>query len=112
MKDEYYFKEGCFIQEWMNTPSHADMSIARARVDLGQQTKLHALNNTVERYAILSGSGEVTVGQKSWAVSEGDVVVIEAEQPQKINNTGDADLIFLAICTPRFRPSNYVSLVD
>jgi len=35
------------------------------------------------------------------------VVVIDADQPQKIENVLEADLIFLAICTPRFELHNY-----
>jgi mannose-6-phosphate isomerase-like protein (cupin superfamily) len=26
---------------------------------------------------------------------------------QRVTNTGEEDLVFLAICTPRFRPENY-----
>ena len=94
----------------MNTQDHDDMSIARARVEVGTETKVHALKNTFERYAILNGTGTVTVAEKSWQVSVGDIVNIEPEQAQKISNTGAEDLIFLAICTPRFQPSNYVDL--
>ncbi len=59
---------------------------------------------------MLDGNAMVTVGEKSWAVSEGDVVVIPGNVPQKIQNIGTADLIFLAICTPRFKEQNYQDL--
>lgn len=110
MEKEYYFKEGCFIQEWMNTENHGALSIARARVEVGQETKLHLLKNTVERYAIIGGVGQVTVATQSWQVGVGDVVVIESEQAQKIMNIGTEDLIFLAICSPRFQACNYVEI--
>ncbi|MCX8069515.1 MAG: hypothetical protein N2738_03325 [Thermodesulfovibrionales bacterium] len=35
-------------------------------------------------------------------VSYGDVIHIPAECYQSIENIGDCDLVFLAICTPRF----------
>ncbi|MFL2546617.1 MAG: cupin domain-containing protein [Candidatus Rariloculaceae bacterium] len=41
------------------------------------------------------------------AVRAGDVVLIPAGLPQCITNTGRDDLVFLALCTPRFRPENY-----
>lgn len=107
---EYYFKEGCYIEEWHNSSQDTECSVARVRVEPFQTTRLHSLIKTAERYIILSGVGEVTVGEKSWLVSETDVVTIDADTPQKIVNTGPNDLIFLAVCTPRFQEHNYVDL--
>jgi len=107
MTTEYFFKEGCFIQEWHNSSEDEQASIARVRVEVGKTTRLHTLTATQERYVILSGSGKVTVGDQSWLVTESDVVLIPADVPQKIQNLGETDLIFLAICTPRFNEENY-----
>ncbi len=107
---EYYFKEGCFIEEWLNTPDHQDLSIARVRVEANSETRLHSLSNTTERYVILTGQAEVTVGENSWQVSEGDVVIIEPDQAQKIRNETASDLIFFAICSPRFQTDCYQDL--
>jgi mannose-6-phosphate isomerase-like protein (cupin superfamily) len=43
-------------------------------------------------------------------VEPGDVVVIPPLCRQRIANVGKTDLVFLAICTPRFRPENYEDL--
>ena len=104
---EYYFKEGCFIEEWHNTDSDQGCSVARVRVEGNQTTKLHTLKDTTERYVMLCGTAEVTVASKSWQVNEGDVVVINPGEPQKITNLNSSDLVFLAICTPRFEVENY-----
>jgi oxalate decarboxylase/phosphoglucose isomerase-like protein (cupin superfamily) len=40
-------------------------------------------------------------------VNAGDVVLIPPLCRQRITNTGKADLLFLAICTPRFRQDAY-----
>lgn len=109
---EYYFKEGCFIEEWHNSDADPSCSVARVRVEAKQLTKLHSLSETTERYVILAGSATVTVGEKNWQVGEGDVVVIDPDQPQKIRNDLPSDLIFLAICTPRFSVSNYQELPE
>ncbi len=111
-KDEYYFHEGCFILELLNDPNDPEASIARARVEPGRETDLHALKGTTERYLILNGNGTVTVNNEAQAVSQGHTVVIPAGVSQKIENTGSEDLIFLAICTPRFVPECYVDLTS
>ena len=108
--EEYYFKEGCFIEEWHNLEQDSQCSVARVRLEAGKSTKLHALKNTTERYVMLGGSAMVTVGEEQWQVVEGDVVVIQANQAQKIENLQNQDLVFLAICTPRFVVENYKEL--
>lgn len=110
---EYFFREGCFITELSNRADDAAVSIAQARVEAGQTTRWHRLHNTIERYVILRGSGIVEIGdQPTHAVGAGDVVLIPALSPQRIHNNGDSDLIFLAICTPRFLPENYEDLEE
>ncbi|HBR95883.1 MAG TPA: cupin domain-containing protein [Gammaproteobacteria bacterium] len=84
------------------------MSIARIRVEPGVTTRWHALHNTLERYLILQGHGRMETGQRgAYSVSPGDWVTIPADVRQRITNTGDDDLVFLAICSPRFRPACY-----
>jgi mannose-6-phosphate isomerase-like protein (cupin superfamily) len=110
---EYFFDEGCFINEWWNRPEDAALSIARARVAPGETTHWHCLHNSVERYVILSGEGVVEVGELApTIVKPGDVVVIPADVRQRIHNSGSEDLVFLALCTPRFQAENYVDLED
>lgn len=106
--NEHFFKEGCFIQELSNSLDDSYCSIARARVEPGVTTRLHRLSGIVERYVILEGRGRTEVGEAPPAdVGPGDVVLIPAGCEQRITNTGESDLIFLAICTPRFRPNAY-----
>jgi len=60
---------------------------------------------------IQSGEGIATIGdQPPFAVKANDVIVIPADMPQKIKCTSDEDLVFLALCTPRFTPECYVAL--
>jgi mannose-6-phosphate isomerase-like protein (cupin superfamily) len=111
MKGEFYTDEGCFIVELSNTAEHPDLSIARARVEPGVTTRWHRLHGTTERYVILEGRGRVEVGDEApREVGVGEVVVIPAMVRQRITNVGQGDLVFLAICTPRFRPENYEDL--
>ncbi len=105
---EYYFQEGCFIIELHNSLLDPQVSIARAKVLSGETTKWHKLENTWERYVIQSGVGIVEVGQEdATEVLPGDVVVIPPGERQRISNTGQEELVFLAICSPRFEAENY-----
>lgn len=107
---EYYFKEGCFILEYLNNEEDPDVSIARARVEAGATTKLHRLKETTERYLILEGEGRAQIDGQPIEVRAGSVIVIPPGTSQCITNTGSADLVFLAICSPRFVPGCYEEL--
>ncbi len=110
---EYYFREGCFITELSNGDHDPSASLARARVEPGRTTAWHALDQTVERYLILEGRGIVEVGDlPPQDVAPGDVVIIPPGVRQRITCTKNSDLIFLAICTPRFDPRNYIALEE
>jgi len=108
---EYFFAEGCFITELSNTPDDPVLSIARARVEPGKTTKWHCLRGVTERYVILEGIGRVEVGNLGpQVVNAGDTVIIPPGERQRISNIGENSLIFLAICSPRFEESVYVSI--
>lgn len=109
--DEYPTEERCHILELSNSPADGGLSIARARVEPGVTTALHRVVDTVERYVIQSGRGRVEIeGHEPDEVGPDDVVIIPAGATQRITNTGETDLVFLAICTPRFAPECYEHL--
>ncbi len=108
---DFYLDEGCYINELSNSPEDPDLSIARARVPVGVTTRWHRLEGVTERYCIVQGEGRVEIGDEEPAtVTTGDVVIIPPGCRQRICNTGDGDLIFLAICTPRFDTAIYRDL--
>ena len=108
LRTEFLTDEGCFITELSNIPEDAEASIARARVVPGMTTRWHRLKGTAERYVILSGAGRVEVGElPAQEVAPNDVVLIPAGCRQRITCTSGEALVFLAICTPRFRPEAY-----
>ena len=112
-KNEYYFKEGCHILELSNATDDPEVSIAQARVAPGVTTRRHRLDGITERYVILQGRGLVALdGQDVQRVNPGDVVIIPSRCSQQIENTGTTDLLFLAICTPRFVPEAYEEIFE
>lgn len=105
---EVYTPEGCYINELSNSDADPEASIARARVPSGVTTRWHRLAGTAERYVILSGAGRAEIGDlPARKVAPGDVVLIPPGCRQRISCLGDEDLMFLAVCTPRFRPEAY-----
>lgn len=108
---EFETAERCHITEVANDGGDELVSIARARVEPGITTAWHKLDGITERYIIVSGSGRVEIdGLASAEVFPGDIVRIPADQAQRITNSGQQDLVFLAVCAPPFRQDCYISL--
>lgn len=108
---EYFFAEGCFITELSNVADDPAVSIARARLEPGKTTRWHYLRGTAERYVVLQGLGSVEVGDlPPQRVATGDVVIIPPQVRQRISNVGADDLVFLAICSPRFTAAAYADI--
>ena len=113
LKEEFYTPEKCYVTELSNTPEDPDVSIARARVEPRVTTRWHRLKGTYERYFIISGRGLVEIGeQPPQEVTAGDIVLIPPMCRQRITNTGTEDLVFLAICSPRFLQDVYEDIDD
>lgn len=105
---EYFFAEGCHILELWNDAADPQLSIARARLPPATRTRWHRLQGIAERYLLLEGQGLVEVeGLPAQTVGPGSVVVIPPGAAQRIANTGAGDLVFLALCTPRFELAAY-----
>lgn len=108
--EEFYTEEKCHILEILNTADFNDYSLAQARVEVGVTTEWHWLKDTDELYYIISGRGVMEIGDNfKKEVKPGDAVFIPKMEKQRIENTGETDLTFLCICTPRWEAKNYLS---
>ena len=109
-KPEVWTSERCFISEWLNSADYPEVSIARCRVEPGVTTQNHSLS-VHEVYVIEAGNGLMMLGDEApFPVGPGSVVTIPKHSAQSIRNTGESDLTFLCICTPRFSQECYTSL--
>jgi mannose-6-phosphate isomerase-like protein (cupin superfamily) len=82
-------------------------------VEPGVTTRWHRLKGIFERYYIMSGKGRVEVRNlPPREVGAGDVVLIPPMCRQRITNIGDDDLVFMAVCTPRFSSDAYEDIED
>ncbi|MEA3275894.1 MAG: cupin domain-containing protein [Pseudomonadota bacterium] len=106
--EEFPTEERCHIRETWNRDDDEGLSIARVRVCPGITTRLHRLRGIAERYLILEGRGRVEVGElQPEVVTPGDLVYIPPGCTQRISNLGEGDLLFFAVCTPRYVPEAY-----
>jgi len=111
LAQEYETDERCHIIEVANDAGDEQVSIARARVEIGVTTAWHRLQDTSERYIIVSGTGLVEVEDiEATRVGPGDVVRIPPGKAQRITNNGDQQLIFYAVCAPPFTEEVYINL--
>ncbi|MBX2883057.1 MAG: cupin domain-containing protein [Granulosicoccus sp.] len=108
--EEFSTTERCHITELLNGDACPEMSVALARVEPKVATQLHALKDVTERYILRRGQGLMEVDGEQHPVSAGDQILIAANLPQRIINTGTIDLEFYCVCTPRFTVESYVDL--
>ena len=104
---EFPTRERCHITELCNSPAIADVSVARARVEVDVTTERHVLD-CHETYIIEQGTGRFEGGDgETVEVAAGWSIDIPAGTAQQITNTGVVDLVFLCICRQRFKPTDY-----
>ncbi|MEL6988444.1 MAG: cupin domain-containing protein [Bacteroidota bacterium] len=111
-KPTFFTDERCYIKELFNYPEHNQSSLAKAIVEPGVTTQLHALKNTAELYYILKGRGSMVIDSKERILSVGTCIFIPQNYPQQITNVGEENLEFLCICTPRFTSKVYLNLEE
>ncbi len=111
LENEFYTEERCHILELINEKDDRSQSLARARVEPGVKTAWHRLKETAEVYYILTGQGRIELGEDfTKSVKANDVIRIPPNMPQRIENTGTEELIFLCFCTPAFNDTCYEGL--
>lgn len=81
---------------------NANQSLAEATVLVNTITELHLHKKTEEIYYILSGGGEMTLGDEVFSVTSGDSICIRPNTPHQIRNTGTTELKFLCMCSPAY----------
>lgn len=77
-------------------------SLAEETLPPGKSVTPHHHQVLEEIYYILSGSGVMTIGDESQAVSAGDAIYIPKHHQHTLTNTGDEDMTILLVCGPAF----------
>ena len=90
-------------------PLRADIvtnySLAHAKLKPGEISCQHRLKSS-EVYYILEGGGEMYIDDGKERVGAGQAIYIPPNSVQKIKNTGTADLAFLCIVDPAWKPED------
>ncbi len=73
-------------------------SLAEEILPPGAAVGRHFHRETEEVYYILSGSGEMTVGEETAQVSTGDAVYIPAGNVHTLKNTGSEPMKIMLVC--------------
>ncbi len=77
-------------------------SLAEETLPPGKTVTPHHHEVLEEIYYILSGSGVMTVGDESQAVSTGDAIYIPKNNVHSLTNTGEEEMKLLLVCGPAF----------
>lgn len=73
-------------------------SLAEEILPVGAEVGRHFHKETEEIYYILSGAGEMTVGDEIRSVSAGDAVFIPRNHVHTLKNTGTEPIKLLLVC--------------
>lgn len=84
----------------------AAYSLAQITLPPGAASLKHYHPIAEECYHVLSGTGHIEIDGMAAPLGPGDAVAILPGQIHQITNTGETDLIFLAVCVPAWTPDN------
>lgn len=103
---------GEIIHELMGTAAGGTQQHSLAQITLppGRGAARHYHPVAEESYYILAGAATVTLDGETIRMNPGDAVAIPAGSIHEIHNTGEADLVFLAVCAPPWTPDCSVFL--
>jgi len=76
--------------------------LASAVLDKGRKIESH-VDPMEEIYFIMSGQGEMSVGDELKQVSPGDAIWIPAGSPHALANTGEEPLFILVVASPNWQ---------
>lgn len=102
--------DGSEIRELLahRNSSIRNQSLAEARLQAGQSTTPHLHRQSEEIYYILSGQGQMRLGDEVRAVGPGDAIAIPPGVVHQLTNTGDGVLKLLCCCAPGYEHEDTV----
>ena len=84
----------------------ANHSLAQIVIPSGKSSLPHYHELSQETYFILAGEGTMRVNDKEFVLGPGQACHIEQGELHQINNQGEDDLVFLAVCVPPWVPGD------
>jgi mannose-6-phosphate isomerase-like protein (cupin superfamily) len=84
---------------WRNADDPPPHSISRYEVAPGDVCTKHVHTGKTETWVIVTGIGEMVLGDHRFVVGPGDAIVTPPGTPHALNNTGSHPLHFLNLVT-------------
>ena len=81
-------------------------------VNRDQRLSLQLHRKRMETWHILSGIGEMQIGNSAWTVSAGDRVEIGKLEVHRITNEGDAPIVILELQTGECQEDDIIRIED
>lgn len=102
--------DGSEIRELLahRNSSIRNQSLAEARLSPGQSTTPHFHRQSEEIYYILSGDGQMRLGDDVRAVGPGDAIAIPPGIVHQLTNTSEGVLKLLCCCAPGYEHDDTV----
>ena len=100
--EQFQGDEGTKVRQYFspaNTGDKINFSLAQFTLEQGKKSKLHKISSS-EIYYIIQGTGEITIDNIIYELSENDSIFVPPSARQFIRNTGSEDLKFLCIVYP------------
>jgi mannose-6-phosphate isomerase-like protein (cupin superfamily) len=113
-REQFRTKDGSLVTELIHPRNSAatGQSVAEAIVPAGGETIEHLHRSTEEIYVFTGGTGEMRMGEGTFAVRAGDSVVIAPGTPHKLLNPGPEPLVVLCVSAPAYSDDDTVLLED
>ncbi|NVK57485.1 MAG: cupin domain-containing protein [Alteromonadaceae bacterium] len=89
---------------------NADTSVAKVTMQAGEQLPLSYNKENTEVVIVMSGSGQLTVGDTEHALSPNAVVLLPPQVKYRFK--AHSDLVFYAVVTPAFVPEDHVEISE
>jgi mannose-6-phosphate isomerase-like protein (cupin superfamily) len=108
--EPFITKDGSEIRELLAHRNSCirKQSLAEARLPPGASTTRHYHPKTEEIYYILTGGGQMMIGNDMRQVGPGDAIAIPPGEVHQIVNNGDVPLVFLCCCAPAYEHEDTV----
>jgi len=99
--NEIHGEKALYQIVWRSTPKaeilKAFKGVARLTVPPGETNLMHNHEKEEQIYILLSGSGEIQVGEERTSAGPGDVVYLPANVPHGFFNTGEKPAVIINI---------------
>ena len=108
----YITRDGSEIRELMHPQVHGNrnQSLAEATIHPKSMTKMHKHLLSEEIYYVVSGAGQMTLGERTFPVSTGDTICIVPGTAHRIKNTENQKLVILCCCSPPYAHNDTILL--